>query len=100
MKVYLKDSIGQIRRVKVGFSWTTLFFGFLVPIFRGDVKWTIIMFCASVLTLGLAQLVMAFTYNRTYIRDLLEKGYFPADDFSRSILEEKKFLETSRNVPR
>ena len=82
MIVTLADQFGQVRTAKVGFSWTVFFFGFFVPIFRGDVKWTVIMFVASVLTVWLANLVFCFTYNGTYIRDLLAKGYYPTDDYS------------------
>ncbi|GAB5056825.1 hypothetical protein COSHB9_12130 [Companilactobacillus alimentarius] len=27
------------KNVKVGFSWTEMFFGFWTPVFRGDFKW-------------------------------------------------------------
>lgn len=37
MKVNMtNDDTGEVKQCKVGFSWTMFFFGFLVPIFRGD----------------------------------------------------------------
>lgn len=92
MIVTLADQFGQVRTAKVGFSWTVFFFGFFVPIFRGDVKWTVIMFVASVLTVWLANLVFCFTYNGTYIRDLLAKGYYPTDDYSKNVLRAKHYI--------
>ena len=92
MIIRLEDQSGQLRTAKVGFSWTVFFFGFCVPIFRGDAKWAVIMFVASVLTLWLANMIFCFTYNGTYIMDLLSKGFRPADAESRQILIEKGFI--------
>lgn len=92
MIVTLADQAGQVRTAKVGFSWTVLFFGFLVPIYRGDAKWTVIMFIASILTIWLANIVLSFTYNGTYIRNLLSRGFRPADDVSREILIRNGFI--------
>ena len=47
MIIQLKSSSGLTETVKVGFSWTTLLFGWLVPLLRGDLKWAIIMFIVS-----------------------------------------------------
>lgn len=76
----------------VGFSWTTLFFGFFVPLFRGDVKWFLIMLILSLLSMGFAQLILAFLYNRIYTREKLREGFYPADDFSKSMLLKKGFI--------
>ena len=92
MMIRLIAEDGQMRSVKVGFSWTVFFFGFLVSICRGDAKWAVIMFAASVLTLFFAQLVFSFTYNGTYIRELLSKGYRPEDESSRAVLVAKGYI--------
>ena len=78
---------GTLTKGFVGFSWTTLFFGFFVPLFRGDWKWFLIMIIICILTLGIANLVLCFIYNRIYTKSLLiDKNFVPADDFSRVTL--------------
>ena len=75
MKRIMKNEIGQVKVVKEGFSWTMLFFGIFVPLYRGDWKWFLIILIANLFTYGLASVVFAFIYNKIYINDLLEKGY-------------------------
>ena len=76
----------------VGFSWTTFFFGFFVPLIRGDIKWFLIMLILSFLSFGLAQFILCFLYNKFDTVNLLEKAYRPADEFSRSILKIKGII--------
>ncbi len=78
-----------IKKGFVGFSWTTLFFGFFVPIIRGDVKWAAIMFIAALFTSFISNIVLAFIYNKQYTTRLLESGYEPADEYSRGMLRSK-----------
>lgn len=66
---------GIIKKVKVGFSWTFFFFSFLVPLFRGDIKWCLLSIVIGICTFGIGILVLCFKYNRLYTVKLLEKGY-------------------------
>lgn len=71
------DKTGLIKEAPVGFSWTTLFFGFFVPIFRGAWLLAIICILVSVITAGIAWLVFPFIINKLYVKHLLETGYQP-----------------------
>jgi len=90
MKITLKhkDS-GVIKTAPTGFSWTTFFFGCFPAFIRGDIKWGIIMFGLAFLTFGVSWLVFPFIYNKQYIKGLMEKGYVPADEYSRNIITSK-----------
>jgi hypothetical protein len=86
-EVHLKNDQGVLAKGFVGFSWTCLFFGFFVPLFRGDWKWFLIMLIVCLCTFGLANLVLCFIYNRIYTKALLvDKNFFPSDDYSKSLL--------------
>jgi len=90
MKIQLKHATSNaLKEVKLGFSWTTFFFSIFVPLFRGDFLWFIIMLVIDVLTLGLAWIIFAFIYNGRYIKNLLEKGYIPANKVSEDALVAK-----------
>jgi len=91
MKIYLRNAAGLVKQVKLGFSWTTFFFGIFVPLFRGDLKWTILFLILLILTSGFAWIILPFFYNRMYIKSLLEKGWYPADSMSRNALISKGF---------
>ena len=58
-----------------GFSWTFLFFGWFVPLFRGELFIALMHFVITILTAFLWQFIFAFLFNRQYTTRLLEKGY-------------------------
>ena len=70
----------------VGFSWTTFFFGFFVPLFRGDIAWAMGMLVVALLTAGLGNLVFCFIYNKRYTANLLKDGFEPVTDSDREVL--------------
>jgi len=59
----------------VGYCWTYFFFGFFVPIFRGEIGIGALHFLFSVVTFGLFQLIMPFLYNKQYTSRLLVSGF-------------------------
>ncbi|MFP6190237.1 HrgC protein [Helicobacter pylori] len=81
-----------IKKGLVGFSWTTLFFGFFVPIIRGDARWAIVMVVVTLFTFVLSNIVFAFIYNKQYTTKLLESGYEPTDEYSRGILRSRDMI--------
>lgn len=80
---------GMVNQAPIGFSWTTLFFGFFVPLFRGDWVWFIIMLLVGMLSLGVVNIILCFIYNRIYVTKLIENGWRPADSYSAEILRSK-----------
>ncbi|MBN1783816.1 MAG: HrgC protein [Alphaproteobacteria bacterium] len=88
MRINLKKG-NHLEQAKVGFSWTVFFFGPLVPLFRGDLKWFVLTLVLGFLTLGLVFFYFIFAYNMIYIKGLLKQGYKPADKFSTDVLRNK-----------
>lgn len=82
MHIFLQNSAGVTKNVKVGFSWTTLFFGFFPALFRGDLKWAAIMFLISVavgiFTVGfgawISGIVFSFVYNKSTLKSCSKKA--------------------------
>lgn len=63
------------KEIKIGFSWPTLFFGWLALAIRGTAVPALITFS----TLGLAGLYYCFTINRIHARQLADDGWQIAD---------------------
>ena len=73
--IFKNPHTGGIKEAPVGYSWTTLCFGFLPALFRGDWKWGVIMLLFNLCSFGLAQIIFSFIYNKLYIRDLIGAGF-------------------------
>lgn len=98
MKVMMKNQFGALKEVKVGFSWTMLFFGFFVPLLRGDWKWAVFSLCLSLITCGVCWFVLPFFYNKIYIKGLIEKGWVPADKTALDAIRSKKIYVPEQAV--
>ncbi len=72
-------AIGLTKTGYFGFSWTYLFFGWFVPLIRGELGVAALHLLFSVVTFGLWQLIMSFLYNKQYMTRMLEKGYVLRD---------------------
>ncbi|WP_435163662.1 hypothetical protein [Paenibacillus glycanilyticus] len=92
MKVALRHTSGVTKRVKVGFSWTMFFFGWLVPLIRGDIKGWFKIWLLGIVTLSLYYWIAIFTYNNNYIKQLLTEGYTAADESSLIKLQQKGII--------
>lgn len=71
---------GAQKEVPIGLSWTVLFFCFLPPLLRGDIKWGLILLGFWLLSAGifsswLIHIVFMFLYNKLYFKELLAEGY-------------------------
>ena len=93
MKLIVENpNTGVIKNAPVGSSLTTLFFGGLPALFRGDIKWFFIQLLIAFFTFGLSNLVFAFIYNKIYIQKLLEKGFKVKDVYGGTLDEASKKL--------
>jgi hypothetical protein len=91
-KVKLKNKVGVVKELKVGFSWTTFFFGGWVALFRGQwgevVKWWLL----NPITIGIWGICQCWTANKKHVISYIEKGYEPATDSDRSILVQRNIV--------
>ena len=98
--VLMKNSkTGILKEGFYGFSWTYLFFGFWVPLCRGNMSMFGLHFLlalVSIYTLGIPQIIMAFFFNKLYTIDLIERGYTFVENDEAKILAACAAL----NIPR
>lgn len=106
-KIILKDGM-KIKNFAVGFSYTTAYFGSLVPLFRFDMEAFFEIFAIEIMIMLLflmaflennyivygigivlslvSRICLGFWYNKSYTNRLLEKGLEPIDEYSDALL--------------
>jgi len=88
--INLKHSSGVTKKGYVGYCWTYFFFGFFVPIFRGEIGIGVLHLIFSVITFGLFQLIMPFLYNKQFMVRNLTKDWHLNDTDERNKLAQLK----------
>ena len=73
-----------------GYCWTYFFFGFFVPIFRGEISIGVFHLIFSLVTFGLFQLIMPFLYNKQYSTRLLNSSWSLNDSDERNAIARLK----------
>ncbi len=74
----------------VGYSWTYFFFGFFVPIFRGEISIGVFHLIFSLVTFGIFQLIMPFLYNKQYSTRLLNNSWSLNDSEDNNAIARQK----------
>jgi len=65
----------ELKKVPLGFSWTTFFFSGFPALMRGHWSWAIGLFALNMITWGISSVVAAFFYNKVYAKKLFLSGY-------------------------
>ena len=95
--ITLINKDNKTKTCKIGFSWTSLLFMYLVPLFRLDFKnfaLQILLYSACIFIVPLSPILItivyigiAIYYNNVYIKDLVNKGYTPYSDKDALLLD-------------
>jgi hypothetical protein len=81
---------GLVKSGYVGFCWTYWFFGWLVPVFRGEIGIGVLHLILTICTFGLFQIIMAFLYNKQFMTRQLTSGWVLSDTEELNILAKTK----------
>lgn len=66
----------EIKKVPLGFSWTTFFFGGIPALFRQDWLWGVCLCAGNILLWGFPGVIASFFYNKVYAKALFARGFY------------------------
>lgn len=75
--IYTNERTGQYRDVPTGFSFTTLFFGPIPMLFRGQLGYFFLQLILSIVTMGISHIFFAFAINGMCEKKLQQDGFRP-----------------------
>jgi hypothetical protein len=81
---------GLTKNGYVGFCWTYLIFGWIVPVARGEIWIGVLHMILTTVSLGLFQIIMPFLYNKHYTSRLITSGWALADSQERNEFARRK----------
>jgi len=91
-KIHLKSTkSNDTKTIPCIYSWSTVACLFITPISRKDFKGFLLLLSIMVLTFGLGVFLFALFYNRSYIINLVNKGYIASDPRSNELLFTRVF---------
>ena len=90
VKIVHQES-GISGRCFFGYSWSYFFFGFFVPVFRGEILIGLLHFFLSIISFGIFQLIMPFLYNKQFSIRKLTSGWILNDTEEKTQLARQKF---------
>ncbi len=110
------ETTNQVKQCKLGWSWTVFFFSFWPMLFRQDwiylicyAAWEVIGGAiayssdGAFLTIASAdfiiRIVLSVMYNTLYVKGLLKKGWEPADEASKKLMQAKGIVLTESAKP-
>lgn len=91
IKVLIKHpQSGLVKSSYVGFCWTYLLFGWLVPVIRGEISIGVLHLILTICTFGLFQILMSFLYNKQFMTRHLTNGWVLSDTEELNTLAKTK----------
>ena len=81
---------GIVKSGYVGFCWTYLLFGWIVPVFRGEIGIGALHLLLTLITFGLFQIIMPFLYNKQFMVRHLTNGYELSDEESVNLMAKQR----------
>lgn len=92
---------GITRTAPIGYNWRLLQFGALLPMYQREWKLCMLVIAAGALTFSVSNVLIAFFYNKLYVRSLVSCGFLARDTEEGSIDEAETHLglKLPRHLP-